>query len=286
MGQRGAAKSTGMAVWEHAQIIGSPASHEIPEPLEPQMIDATQRTLEWMAPELESYRKRQIFTAKQIQRIVENRRRFENKLQRTKKKLVDFLAYIESERNLEKIRNKRVRSLGTGPEESDLLLQANIIKVYKKALYYCNEPILLKDFSEYCKKKRAFDDMKEVFASKCLKHMADTDLWVYCAQELWEIGDVEGARILFMKGIAVNPDPKLRVEFFRLECLYATKLTKISEEMGIPEDQRDETERGGVARLVFESLVDKLDGKEIEECAKIAAMVPGLEESIRRSDQK
>lgn len=244
------------------------------------MIDKVQRALEWMAPELESYKNRKIFTQKQIQRIIENRRRFENKLQRTSKKLSDFLAYAESEKNLEKTRNKKISELGIGLEETDMILQANIIKTYEKAAHYFNEPIVLKDLSDYCIKRKAFDDMKSIFAKKCLKYSTNTDLWVFCAQKLWEIDDVDGARSLFMKSNGVNHDPRLYVEFFRFECLYASKLNKINEELGVDEEDKDEIEKGKIALVVFENLVGKVTEKEIQQCFEISKLVPGLEEQM------
>jgi len=240
------------------------------------MIDPVQRVLEWMAPELESYRKRRIFNQKQIQKIVDNRKRFENKLQRSSKKLLDFLSYISSERNLEKIRNKRIATLGTGLEDTDMLLQANILKIYSRALHYFSEPSLLRDFAEYCVKRRCLTEMKEVFAAKCLKNLTDTDLWVYCAQKLWEVGDIEGARGLFMKGTSVNSEVRLCIEFFRLECLYANSLNKLNEQLGVAEEDKDDIERGRVAYVVFENMKSRLSKAELEECMEISELIPGL----------
>jgi U3 small nucleolar RNA-associated protein 6 len=244
------------------------------------MIDRVQKTLEWMAPELESYKKRQIFSQKQIQKIVENRRRFENKLEKSSRKLIDFLSYIESERNLEKIRNKKIRGKEMGLEETDKLLEANIIKIYQRALHYYSEPVLLKDFSEYCIKRKAIDDMKNTFASKCLKNLTDTDLWVYCSQKLWEIGDTEDARGMFMKGTSINSDSRLCIEFFRFECLYANRLNKMNEEFEITEEDKDDIEKGKIALVIFEKFRERLNKSEIEECIEISSLVPGLKEEM------
>ncbi|ELA42651.1 uncharacterized protein VICG_00403 [Vittaforma corneae ATCC 50505] len=246
------------------------------------MIDRVQKVLEWMAPELESYKKRRIFSQKQIQKIVENRRRFENKLQRSSKKLLDFLTYIDSEKNLEKIRNKKIAALGTGLEDTDMLLQANIIKIYERALHYYSEPILLKDFSEYCIRRKAFEEMKSTFAAKCLKNLTNTDLWVYCAQKLWEIDDIEGARGLFIKGASVNSDSKLCVEFFRLECLYANKLNRINQELGVADEDKDEIEKGKIALTVFENLKERMAEHEINQCMEISSIVSGLNEQLQK----
>lgn len=242
------------------------------------MIDKVQRVMEWMATELESYKRRRIFTQKQIQKIVENRRKFENKLQRPSKKLADFLSYANSERNLEKIRNKKISSLGIGPEECDKILETNIFKIYEKALHYYSEPILLASYTEYCIKRKSFDRMKETFAMKCLKNPTDTDLWVYCAQKLWEVDDIEGARNLFLRGTSINRDSRLAVEFFRFECLYANKLNQINKEFEVAEEDRDDVEKGKVALVVFESLRSRMSQRDVEECRSISKLIPDLNE--------
>lgn len=75
------------------------------------MIDRTQQILENLAPELDDYFQRKIFSAKEITKIIDTRRAYENKLQRSNKKLEDFLQYAESEKKLEKMRNKRINSM-------------------------------------------------------------------------------------------------------------------------------------------------------------------------------
>lgn len=233
------------------------------------MIDKVQRALETMAPELASYKIRNIFTAKQINKIIENRRRFENKLQRTSKRLNDFLQYAHSEIKLEKIRNKKISEMGSGLEESDLLLQINVIKIYENAMHCFNEPILVKEFSEYCIKKKASEKMKNIFGLRCLKNLKDSDLWIYCAQQLWKVDDAEGARGLFMKGISVNLDPKLYVEFFRFEILFAKKLNQINKELGVEEEERDDIEKGRIAFIVLKDLVDRFGNSYESECMEI-----------------
>lgn len=245
------------------------------------MIDKVQRMLERMAPELSSYRKRQIFEKCQIDKIIENRRKYENKLQRAQKRLSDYLSYAESERKLEKLRNKRISRLGTGLEETDMLLQQNIISIYSRAMHYFDDQKLLVDFSEYCIRRRCYEEMKSAFATKCLKNLADTDLWIFCAQRLWEIDDVDGARSIFMKSVGANPDSRIYVEFFRLECLYSQKINKINEELGVCEEDKDGIEKGEIAAAVFGEMLGRSSEREIEECLEISKIVPGLGQRLR-----
>lgn len=246
------------------------------------MIDKVQKALEIMAPELASYKTRKIFTEAQINRIIENRRRFENKLQRSAKRISDFIGYAHSELKLEKIRNKKIAETGAGLEETDLILENNIFKIYENAIYHFNEPFLIKEYSEYCIKKKAVERMKTTFASKCLKNLRDTDLWIYCAQQLCEVEDSDGARSLFMKAISVNQDYRLYIEFFRFECIFAQKLNAINQELGVEEDEKDEIEKGQIALIVLQSIIDKFGVKYESECVEIAKnTVPELETKVK-----
>ncbi|KAM0679848.1 U3 snoRNP protein [Glugoides intestinalis] len=246
------------------------------------MIDRAQKSLEIIAEELVSYRNRSLFNEKQMKKILENRKQFENKIARSNKRILDFVEYIESEKKLEKIRNKKIVQLKVGMEETDFILTRNIVNLYKKALYYFDEPTLLKDFAEYCIKKRKIDDMKTIFASKCLKNISDSEMWIFCAQKLWEIDDIDGARELFIKGISINNNSKLRVEFFRLECMYAGKLNKINKDFEVAEEDMDDLEKGKIALLVFNDILKSISEKEISECIEISSIVPGLKAEVKK----
>lgn len=244
------------------------------------MIDRIQQTLEGLAPELEDYAKRRIFTSREISKIIETRRRFESKLQRSNKKLEDFMQYVESEKKLEKVRNRRIEKSHATVSETDVLLSKNIIRVYKLALHRFSEPIIVKDFAEYCIKRKYYAEMKDTFAAKCLKNLRDTDLIIFCAQKLWEVDDIENARNLFLKILGVSRDARLLVEFFRLECAYAEKINKINRELGIEEEEKGDIEKGEVAMVIFRSLVRNANENEIQECVEISKIVPGLVDRI------
>ncbi|KAI4293051.1 U3 small nucleolar RNA-associated protein 6 [Pancytospora philotis] len=244
------------------------------------MIDRVQAALEKLAPELENYKQRNLFSDKEISVIVETRRRFETKLQRTQKKLEDFLNYVASERRLERIRNKRIDKADAVPAETDALLADNVISIYQRALYHFSEPVLVRDFACYCVKRKSYERLKEVLLAKCLKNLRDTDLWIFAAQKLWEINDIDGARNVFLKCIGVNSDTRLLVEFFRLECLYAERLNQINDELGIEEDEKSGIEKGDVALAVFRGLIPKIGQAQYQECLEIAACVKGLPEAL------
>lgn len=246
------------------------------------MIDRVQHALEAMAPELENYKKRNIFSESEIATIIETRRRFETKLQRSQKKLEDFLNYIASEAQLERIRNKRIKKTDAVHSETDALLGRNILATYRRALYLFDEPSVVKAFTDFCIKHKFYEEMKETLFAKCLRNLRNTDLWVFAAEKLWEINDIEGARGVFLKSIGTNSDLRLLIEFFRLECLYAERLNQINDELGIEEEEKSGVERGEVALAVFRGMADRIRQAEYEECLEISHKVSGLPDKLTR----
>lgn len=246
------------------------------------MIEYVQKALENMAPELDSYYRRHIFKKSQIDKIVENRRRFENQLLRNKKRCNDYLAYIESELKLEKTRNKIIHQLGTGFEETDLLLQKNIISIYKRALHYFNDNCLLEGLVEYCIKRKCYEEMKDIFSTKCLKNVSNVDLWIFCAMKCWEIDDIDGARSMFLKLTAIKPSARTFMAFFNFECLYSQKINKLNEELGVEEEDKDDIERGEIAFAIFKEMMikDRLKKEDIEKCIEISKIIPELKNKI------
>lgn len=248
------------------------------------MIDNVQKKLESMAAELDSYYRRKVFTKKEIDTIILTRRKYENKINRTSKRLNDFIFYIESEKKLEKIRNKKISNLGSGFEESDLYLQKNIILIYSRAFHYFPNRRLLEDFSEYCVKKKLYEELKTVFSTICLKSVSDTDLWVYCAKKLWEIEDIDGSRSIFLKCCGFYQSFKVYFEFFKIECQYAQKINKINESLGVLEEDKDDIEKGDIALTVFKEIIGlpvKITHEMLEECYETSKAVAGLTDKMK-----
>ena len=129
--------------------------------------------------------------------------------------------------------------------------------------------------------------MKETLGKLCSKNVMNNDLWIYAAQKFWEIEDIESARTVFLKGIAINKNPKILVEFFRLECLYCEKLNKINIEIGIEDEDNGDLERGEVAFVVFEELLSLKDKDlYLKECIEISKVVPTLYKKINERIEK
>ncbi|CAD25540.1 hypothetical protein [Encephalitozoon cuniculi GB-M1] len=247
------------------------------------MVENIQLGMERMISELEDYKSRGIFSPDELRRIVETRRKYELRLQRPEKKLLDFMRYIKSECILEKIRDKRVKEKKVGASFHDMSIPKKIVELYRSALYRFNDPKIISQFAAYVIKKKMYGEMKNVFAECCTKNPLDVDLWIYCAFKLFEIGDIESSRAMFLKGIRMNSrSSRIRIEFFRMEVMYIEKTEILSREIGLDSDDKDEIERGEVAFAVFADCFNSscFTAKEIDEVLEISKDVKELRKRI------
>lgn len=241
--------------------------------------------LERMMPELEDYEERGVFTKNELLKIVETRKKHEFRLQRVDKKLMDFIKYIQSETSLEKIRDKRLKKHNLKNTHQDKKISKRVVLLYKLALEKFNEKDLLVDFTEYAKKKDLLFDLKDVYASCCLKNPLDVDLWIFCASNLFEMEEVDGARALFFKGIRMNPNNmKIRKEFFKMEVKYINKFCAL---MDNEEEDDDEIQRGDVPFNIFMDTLDVGgDDKTLNEMYKMSKGISQLSSRIEQELKK
>ncbi|ADM11766.1 snoRNA-binding rRNA-processing protein UTP6 [Encephalitozoon intestinalis ATCC 50506] len=247
------------------------------------MVESIQLGMERMISELEDYKTRGIFSPHELRKIVETRKKYELRLQRPEKKLLDFMRYIKSECILEKIRDKRVKKKNVGFSLHDMNISKKIVELYRSALYRFNDPRIVSQFTAYVMGKKMYGEMKNVFAECCTRNPLDVDLWIYCAFKLFEVGDIESARAMFLKGIRMNSkSTRIRIEFFRMEVMYIEKIEIQNKEIGLDSDDKDEIERGEVAFAIFVDCFNSpsFTGKEVNEVLKISESVKELKEKI------
>lgn len=249
------------------------------------MAEKMQLSMERMIHELEDYKSRGLFSPHELRRIVETRRKHELRLQRPEKKLLDFVRYIKSECMLETIRDKRVRERGVGASLQDMSIPRKIVELYRAALYRFNDPKIISQFAAYVTKRKMYGEMRSVFAECCTRSPVDTDLWTYCAFKLFEVGDVESSRAMFLKGLRMNSKSvRIRIEFFRMEVMYIEKTEALNKEMGLDDDDRDDVERGELAFAVFLDLFDSLPlgENDVSEVLGICKHAKELRERIEK----
>ncbi|KAK6089993.1 hypothetical protein P3W45_001039 [Vairimorpha bombi] len=233
-----------------------------------------------MIPELEEYKNRGVFNTSELQKIINTRKKHEFRLQRFDKKLLDIIRYIESESTLESIRDKRIKKKNLSLSYYDKRISERIIKLYRDALFRFDDKKIIVMFAEYSIKKKLHSEMKDVFASYCLKNAGDAELWIYCASKLFEIEDVDSSRAMFLKGIRLNPQyMKLRVEFFRMEVFYIKKVFELNKSLGI-EDENPDDILAIAHNLYLDTLEVCTDRNIINEMVKISKDISLLYEKL------
>ncbi|KAF7683141.1 U3 small nucleolar RNA-associated protein 6 like protein [Astathelohania contejeani] len=200
------------------------------------MSQIIQYNLEKMIPELEDYKTRGIFDAGEIKEIVNSRRNHEYRIHRPAKLKIDYLRYIQYELTLQRIKEKRIKKRGLPTSKKDYVLTRRIIGLYRKAIKLFSDDLrIFVECVEYCMHKKRYGEMKYLLSEYCTWHAGDADVWVYAGGKHYEINDIEGARIVFQRGIRMNPqNMKLRLEFLRMEILICKKMDN-SEEKKIAE---------------------------------------------------
>ena len=243
--------------------------------------------LKCMMMELNGYKERKIFTPQEIQKILMTRKKYELKLQRLKKNISDYTNYIRYECKLLKSRNQRMLKNNILEQETDINLEKNILRIYKKAFSLFTDIDIVQSFGEFCIKIRfkidIYEEMKECFRIQLLKNPKDEKLWIFCSNKFWEIEDIESARNTLIKGIHIVDNPsQLYVTFFKLEVEYANKLSRLNYEMGIDTKDYGKIEKGEIAIEFFKEIAQKFTNIEIQQCLKISKILPGLNEELKK----
>ena len=102
------------------------------------MADKVETVLERMTDELQFYLRENLFSKKEVKKIVKERRNAEYKLQRKDANVMFFLESIKFERHLDRIRAKRVKKqniVETGKQKSllDHSVKKRIMHLYDRA---------------------------------------------------------------------------------------------------------------------------------------------------------
>ena len=248
------------------------------------MSDKVQFNMEKMAAELEAYRKFEIFTKEEISDIVETRRKYEYRLQRSRRRLGDYLHYIKYEMSLEEkkeaIRNRQF----VGSHLCNFAIPKRIMALLADAMAkFPDDPMLFVQFIDYAMEKGFHDELRTFFGERCLRNVRDVHMWIFCASKLIEMGDFSNARVLMQKGIRINRNSaKIRLEHFRLEIMYIEHLRQINEQMGLDGFEDREVDDGALPYLIFcELYVMSPDCNEISEMIALSKTNDVLYSKIR-----
>jgi len=197
------------------------------------MADKVEAVLERMTDELQYYVKEGLFSKKEVKKIVKERRNSEYKLQRKDATLLFFLDSIKFEKQLDRIRAKRMRKqdiVDTGKQKSHLgdhAVKKRVMHLYDRATRKFKLNISLwKEYLEYLVHHRSFQKLNRVLSLCVQTHSTVLDFWligVYTELDLK--GNLFSGRKLMLQAIINNSDnPAFYVEYFRFEVRFFEKV--------------------------------------------------------------
>lgn len=200
------------------------------------MADVVQYRLERMVPELDDLERRGLFNRREIAEIVKARRKFEYRLKRPSPLKQDFLEYIEYEKQLDRLRLLRRKSVSRELKEkgnkkmkksvSDFAGVRRIIEIYRMATSrFKGDLQLWFQYLEFCKERKN-GRMKKALAQVMRFHPKVPAVWIYAAA--WEFDhnlNVAAARAIMQSGLRACPTSEdLWVEYLRMELTFLNKL--------------------------------------------------------------
>eukprot|EP00347_Sterkiella_histriomuscorum_P012065 403370024 len=198
------------------------------------MGDKVDLILEKMTDELQYYLQQELFSKKEVKKIVKERRNQEYKMQRKDATLLFFLDSLQFEKKLDKLRHKRKRGK-VGPEGKgnmkivlmDHSIKKRIMYLYDRAVRKFKENIALqKEYMQYLVESRSFQKLNRVLARSVQIHPHNLDFWLIGVYtELDMRGNLFSSRKLMLQAIRNNPNSaQFYVEYFKYELKFYEKI--------------------------------------------------------------
>eukprot|EP01083_Nonionella_stella_P152925 490685_1 len=174
------------------------------------MAEIVQKLVEDMIPELNDLQKKKLFTKPEIKSIVRKREHFEYLLQRRTANVDDFKKYVEYEKNMDKLRRMRKRTIGGFKKStvSDYAPTRRINFIFERAVQkFKGDMDLWNEYIDFMIDSKSTKALNKTFARLLQLYPTNAALWIRAAQ--WEYaynGDVAAARAMLTRGLRVVDD--------------------------------------------------------------------------------
>lgn len=222
------------------------------------MSDKARYAIERSIPELEDFEKKGIFNKNEIKMIVRRRTDFEHRIAGRGSKPFDFLLYIKFEKNLNKLRKKRMERMNDVidkiPSVSTWSITARILFIFKRGTNkFPNNLELWAKYLKFARREESVQVVYEIYSKLLLLKPRNIDIWLSGAKWEFEYNkNVKGARSLFKKCLRFNLyEERVWVEFIKFELNYLSKLLtrrkllKLVNERAQLEDLKDQEKKEG-----------------------------------------
>ncbi|KAM7203166.1 U3 small nucleolar RNA-associated protein 6 domain containing protein [Naviculisporaceae sp. PSN 640] len=181
--------------------------------------------LERAAPQLREFEEKEIFSKEEIRSLVTKRSDFEHQILAPGTKPADFIAYVEWERSLERLRAKRCRRLRIHNSTSHAS-EARTFGIFERAvLKHPGCVPLWRAYLDFAASIKATKRWRHIVTRALRLHPTSASLWALAGRRAAQNGDMERARGYFLRGcrFCVNA-PDLWVEYARCEMEWLAKV--------------------------------------------------------------
>ena len=224
------------------------------------MSDKARYALEKSIPELEDLEKKGLFKRKEINMIVRRRTDFEHRIAGRGSKPADFLAYAKFEKNVDRLRVKRLARMkdhidGT-PSVSNWSIPQRILFVFQRGTNkFPSSMELWAAYLKYARKQESVKVVYDVYSKLLSLQPRNVDVWLSGAKWEFEYNkNVNGARALFKRCLRFNTEEeRVWLEFLKFELNYLSKLLTrrkllqlVSERSQLEDLQENEAQKEGV----------------------------------------
>lgn len=246
------------------------------------MSSKTRYYLEQCIPEVDDLVDKKLFTKNEVSTIMKKRTDFEHRLNSRGSSINDYIKYINYEKSVDKLRQKRVKRLLESTKTnsiSDWSIQKRITFIYQRG---CRKfPKDLKFWAMYLSflktrgNSTSYRKIHNVYNELLKLHPNNVEVWISCAKYEYEVhANFKSCRVVFQNGLAFNPDvPKLWHEYVKFELNFITKLINRRKVMGLINEreqeldmlrQQNETKEAGdedgiIAPSTGDAMKDKLN---------------------------
>lgn len=233
------------------------------------MSDKARYALERSIPELEDLEKKGLFTRKELNMIVRRRTDFEHRIAGRGSKPADFLAYVKFEKNVDRLRKKRVERLkdviDRMPSVSTWAIPQRILYIFQRGTNkFPSSMELWAGYLKYARKQESVKVVYDVYSKLLSLQPRNVDVWLSGAKWEFEYNkNVKGARALFKRCLRFNiEEQRVWFEFIKFELNYLSKLLARRKLLQLV------SERSQQADLEEQEKKQKKDGEGDEEEGK------------------
>ncbi|KAJ4341054.1 U3 snoRNP protein [Didymella glomerata] len=193
--------------------------------------------LEQSATELNELERKKIFTRDEIRSIAKKRSDFEHIINARGSHPADYMRYIEFEKNVDALRQKRVKRLGVRHKGAG---QRSIYFLYNRATKkFSGDLTLWLHYIDFARRDKAYRRLGDIFTSVVRLHPTKPELWTLAANYFMDTqADITNARSYMQRGLRFCKNSEdMWLDYAKLETIYVGKIAGRRKILGLDIDR-------------------------------------------------